>query len=112
MFTLPYERSSASKKLNERSMKKIKLLLGWNVFRFFFSFFLLAFYLIVGGLFLFTDIWADLLPKGRIITGIILTLFGLLRFYVAYKRYANKKVKIMEKKKRLEDHVNPENERL
>lgn len=88
-------------------MKRINLQQGWNVFRFFFSFFLLAFYLLVGSLFLFTDIWADLLPKGRFITGIILTLFGLLRFYVAYKRYANKKRKITEKKKRLEEHVNP-----
>jgi hypothetical protein len=86
-------------------MKKINLQKGWNVFRFFFSFFLLAFYLIVGGLFLFTDVWADLLPKGRLITGIILTLFGLLRFYIAYKRYANKKLKIKEKKKRLEENV-------
>lgn len=88
-------------------MKRINLQQVWNIFRFFFSFFLLAFYLIVGSLFLFTDVWADLLPKGRFITGIILTLFGLLRFYIAYKRYANKKVKIKEKKTRLEEHVNP-----
>lgn len=86
-------------------MKRISLQQGWNVFRFFFSFFLLAFYLVVGGLFLFTDIWADLLPKGRFITGIILTLFGLLRFYVAYRRYTIKKTKIKEKKKRLEENV-------
>jgi hypothetical protein len=79
-------------------MKRISVQQGWNVFRFFFSVFLLAFYLIVGGLFLFTDVWADLLPKGRFITGIILTLFGLLRFYVAYKRYATKKIKIREKR--------------
>lgn len=87
-------------------MKKINLQHGWNIFRYFFSFFLLAFYLIVGGLFLFTEIWTDLIPKGRFIIGLILTLFGLLRFYVAYKRYANKKIKIKEKKKRLEENVN------
>ena len=71
---------------------------SWNRMRFIFSVFLLAFYLVVGGIFLFTQTWADLLPKGRYITGIILTLFGILRFYIAYKRYATKNVKIKEKK--------------
>ncbi len=79
-------------------MSGIKWLFGWNALRFYFSFLLLAFYLVVGSLFLFTDQWSDLLPKGRYITGIILTLFGILRFYVAYKRYARKRVKIKEKK--------------
>lgn len=88
-------------------MTKIKVQQLWNSFRFFFSFFLLAFYLIVGGLFLFTDLWADLLPKGRFITGLVLTLFGLLRFYIAYRRYATKRAKIGEKKKRLEENVKP-----
>jgi hypothetical protein len=79
-------------------MSGIKWLFGWNKLRFYFSFLLLAFYMVVGGIFLFTDQWADLLPKGRYITGIILTLFGILRFYIAYKRYANKRLKIKEKK--------------
>lgn len=79
-------------------MSGIKVQQGWNKLRFFFSFFLLSFYLIIGGILLFTDKWADLLPKGRYIIGIILTLFGILRFYVAYRRYAKKKIKIKEKK--------------
>jgi cytochrome c biogenesis protein CcdA len=79
-------------------MSGIKWLHNWNKLRFYFSFLLLAFYLVVGGLFLFTNQWADLLPKGRYITGIILTLFGILRFYIAYKRYANRQLKIKEKK--------------
>lgn len=78
---------------------------GWNRLRFYFSFFLLVFYILVGGVFLFTDRWADLLPKGRYITGIILTLFGILRFYVAYKRYTTKDVKIKEKKLLKEENV-------
>ncbi len=80
-------------------MTKINVQQGWNALRFFLSFFLLAFYLIIGALFLFTNVWADLLTKGRFITGLILTLFGILRFYVAYKRYANKKIKIKEKER-------------
>jgi cytochrome c biogenesis protein CcdA len=78
-------------------MTGIKSRYVWNKLRFYFSFLLLAFYLVVGGVFLFTNQWADLLPKGRYITGIILTLFGILRFYIAYRRYANKRVKIKEK---------------
>lgn len=79
-------------------MTGTKIQHGWNKLRLYFSYFLLAFYLFIGSLFLFTKQWADLLPKGRFITGIILTLFGIFRFYVAYRRYANKKVKIQEKK--------------
>jgi hypothetical protein len=79
-------------------MSGIKWLFVWNKLRFYFSFILLVFYLVVGGMFLFTDQWSDLLPKGRYITGLILTLFGILRFYVAYKRYANKRLKINKKK--------------
>ena len=86
-------------------MAGLKIQRGWNRMRFFFSFFLLVFYLLVGGIFLFTDKWADLLPKGRHITGIILTLFGVLRFYIAYRRYATKNVKIKEKKLLKEENV-------
>jgi cytochrome c biogenesis protein CcdA len=67
---------------------------SWNKLRFYLSFLLLTFYLTVGYMFLFTDVWADLLPKGRSIVGIILILFGILRFYVAYKRYTRKMARI------------------
>jgi hypothetical protein len=87
-------------------MTGIKSRFVWNKLRFYFSFPLLAFYLAVGGVFLFTDQWADLLPKGRYITGIILTLFGILRFYIAYRRYANKQRKIKEKL--LKENVTPQ----
>lgn len=45
-------------------------------------------------MFLFTDTWIDLLPKGRSIIGIVLILFGTLRFYIAYRRYINKLMRI------------------
>jgi cytochrome c biogenesis protein CcdA len=61
-----------------------------NRVRFYLSFLLLAFYIGVGILFLFTDIWEDLLPKSRFVIGIILILFGVFRFYVAYRRYIRK----------------------
>ncbi len=79
-------------------MSGFKFQHGWNRIRFYLSFLLLAFYIIIGVLFLFTNQWVDLLPKGRFITGIILTLFGILRFYVAYRRYATKHIKIKNKK--------------
>ncbi|MGB3948895.1 MAG: hypothetical protein WBM13_12990 [Bacteroidia bacterium] len=73
---------------------------GWNKLRFYLSFLLLFFYLIVGFLFLFSDIWASILPKGREIVGLALLLFGGFRFYVAYSRYKNKKVKIQSLKEK------------
>lgn len=87
-------------------MTGLKIQYGWNKLRLYFSFLLLAFYLIIGGLFLFTKTWADLLPKGRFIIGIMLTLFGIFRFYIAYKRYINKNIKI-EKKKFLKENEKP-----
>ena len=78
-------------------MTGIKLQYGWNKLRLYFSYILLAFYLVIGGLFLFTKTWADIHPKSRFIVGIILTLFGIFRFYVAYRRYANKEIKIKER---------------
>ncbi|MGQ0829798.1 MAG: hypothetical protein ACT4ON_15535 [Bacteroidota bacterium] len=63
----------------------------WNKLRFYFSFLLLAFYLLIAFLFLFSDIWADMIPKGRIVIGSILLVFAALRFYVAYRRYEHKK---------------------
>lgn len=74
-----------------------------NKLRFYSSFLLLVFYIIVGSLFLFTEIWQDLLPKSRFVIGIILILFGILRFYIAYRRYINKKIKLNTSTKTNED---------
>ena len=76
---------------------RIKLKYSWNRLRFYLSFLLFAFYLTIGSMFLFTDTWIDLLPKGRSIIGIVLILFGTLRFYIAYRRYINKLMKIKAK---------------
>lgn len=73
---------------------RIKLKYSWNRLRFYLSFLLLGFYLTIGCMFLFTDTWIDLLPKGRSIIGIVLILFGSLRFYIAYRRYINKILRI------------------
>jgi cytochrome c biogenesis protein CcdA len=70
--------------------EKIKMKMIWNRLRLYASVFLLAFYIVVGGVFIFSDTWADLLPNGRYVIGIVLILFGVLRFYVAYRRYMNK----------------------
>jgi uncharacterized membrane protein YidH (DUF202 family) len=80
---------------------KILIKHSWNKIRYYLSFVLFGFYIVVGGMFLFSDIWADLLPKGRSIVGIILILFGVLRFYIAYRRYVNKhaKIQILKAKK-------------
>jgi len=67
-----------------------------NKLRFYLSFLLLGFYLTVGSIFIFSDVWADLLPNGRYLTGFILILFGILRFYISYRRYLNKNTKISE----------------
>lgn len=76
---------------------RIKLKYSWNKLRFYLSFLLFAFYLTIGIMFLFTDTWVDLMPKGRSIIGIVLILFGALRFYVAYRRYINKLIRIKTK---------------
>lgn len=83
--------------------RKIKVSIGWNRVRLYLSIFLLAFYLIVGGIFLFSDTWADLLPTGRYIIGIVLISFGILRFYVAYKRYQKKEIFLTELKAKLDE---------
>jgi cytochrome c biogenesis protein CcdA len=80
----------------------------WNKLRFYLSFLLLFFYLIVGFLFLFSDIWASILPKGREIVGVALVLFGAFRFYVAYRRYKRKRLRIQtlkEKKKKKNEQI-------
>jgi cytochrome c biogenesis protein CcdA len=80
----------------------------WNKLRFYLSFLLLFFYLIVGFLFLFSDIWASILPKGRDIVGLLLVLFGGFRFYVAYRRYKRKHLKIQvlkEKRKKKNEQI-------
>jgi len=65
-----------------------------NNTRFYFTFLVVALYLVIGFLFLFTNVWSDLIPKARIAIGLILMVFGVLRFYIAYKRYNTKKQKI------------------
>lgn len=84
---------------------KLKFNRSWNRLRFYLSFLLLAFYLTIGFLFLFTDTWIDLLPKGREIIGIILVLFGILRFYIAYRRYINKLARLKTAVKAKEENV-------
>ena len=76
----------------------LKIKNAWNKLRFWLSFLLLAFYLVVGCLLLFSPIWEDILPKGRTIAGAVLVLFAILRFYVAYRRYKNKHQKIQSLK--------------
>lgn len=76
---------------------KVKLRYRWNKLRFYLSFLLLAFYLTLGGFLLFTDEWSSMLPKGRVWVGIILIVFGGIRFYIAYRRFINKRLKIRNK---------------
>lgn len=83
--------------------RMIKIRAFLNRARFYFSFLLLAFYLVVGFLFLFTEVWSDLLPKARFTIGIILVLFGVLRFYVSYRRFSGKKNKIELLKQKIDD---------
>jgi uncharacterized membrane protein YidH (DUF202 family) len=77
----------------------------WNKIRLYLSFLLFAFYLVIGFLLLFSDIWSNFLIKGREIIGLALVLFGVLRFYIAYRRYKNKhkhiKIQFIKKKKQL-----------
>lgn len=83
----------------------------WNRLRFYLSFLLLGFYLTIGFLFLFTDTWQDLLPKGRSMIGLVIILFGILRFYVAYRRYINKLLRIklvLEKQKETKEEPKAE----
>ncbi len=69
---------------------KIILTNVWNKIRLYLSLLLFVFYLIIGILFLFTETWGEIIPKGRGIIGLVLVLFGILRFLVAYRRYTNK----------------------
>lgn len=70
----------------------------WNRLRFYISFLFLAFYLTIAFLFLFSDIWADIIPKGRAIIGLILFLYGSIRFYVSFRTYKNKRAIIKNTK--------------
>ena len=73
---------------------------GYNKFRLYWGFLILVFYLVVGILFLFTDTWADLLPKSRFAIGIILILFGILRCYIGYRLYTGKAERIRQKEEK------------
>lgn len=76
---------------------------SFNRLRFYSGYLLLAFYIIVGGAFIFTNVWADLLPKGRFLIGISLILWGIIRFYVAYRRYINKALRLAQSTKEKKD---------
>ena len=93
---------------------KITLKNIWNKLRLYLSFLLFAFYLTIGILFLFTDTWSDFLPEGKEIVGLVLILFGILRLYVAFKRYQNKhkhiKTHISQKQKQKTEE--PKNEKI
>jgi len=84
---------------------KITIIHIWNKLRLYLSLLLFAFYLVIGILFLFSDTWVDFLPDGRGIIGTALILFGILRFFLAYRRYRNKhkhiKLKSSENKKQI-----------
>ena len=67
----------------------------WNKILLYLSFLLFAFYLIIGLLLLFTETWSNFLEKGRILIGLAFILFGVLRLYVAYRRYKSKHKKII-----------------
>lgn len=71
--------------------------------RFYLSFLLLGFYLTVGFILLFTDVWADLIPKGRALIGLLLILFGGIRFYVSYTLYIKKTLRLKEKEESRQD---------
>lgn len=94
---------------------KVVLHIIWNKLRLYLSFLLLVFYLIVGCLFLFSDIWAGILPVGREIVGAVLLSFAALRFYVAYTRYKRKHLKIQvlkEKRKKRQEELHATVEKL
>jgi len=67
-----------------------------------------VFYLVIAFLFLFTDTWGDLIPEKRGLIGLFLVAFAALRFYVSFKRYKGKKVKLENFKKTKEDDSDTE----
>jgi hypothetical protein len=50
-----------------------------------------------------------MIPEGRDLIGLALLAFGILRFYVAYRRYRNKKARIYAIKEAIKKHnpINP-----
>ncbi len=62
-----------------------------NATRFSFTSLVVILYFVVSFLFLFTNVWGDLLPNARLTIGLILLFFGAFRFYIAYRRYKSKK---------------------
>lgn len=83
---------------------KITLKNIWNKLLLYLSFLLFVFYLVIGILFLFTDTWIHFLPEGREIIGSVLIFYGILRLYLAYRRYKNKHkhIKTLSPKKKKE----------
>jgi hypothetical protein len=71
--------------------KRIRVRHFWNHTRYYASYLLLALYIIVAFLFLFTNTWIDFIPSYRITIGVTFLVFSALRFYVAYTRFNRKK---------------------
>lgn len=82
----------------------------WNAVRLYLSFLLFVFYLVVGCLFLFTDTWSGFLPEGKEIVGGILVLFGVLRFYISFRRYRKTHTKIQYYKAKNQKDKQPDKE--
>lgn len=84
--------------------KRHKIRSYWNHFRYYLSFPLVLFYVIVGGIFLFSNTWIDFVPKGRIAIGLGLVFFAILRFFVARKRHAKTVTKLQFVQNNTEKH--------
>ena len=80
----------------------------WNKLLLQFSLALFAFYLVIGFLFLFSDVWIEIIPDNRDVVGYILVGFGIVRFYISYSRYKKKHLKIQvlkEEQKNIQDEL-------
>lgn len=78
----------------------------WNKVRYQLSFVLLAFYLTIGCLFMFSDLWINIIPSGRNVIGFGLVTFAVLRFYVSLTRYQSTHRKIRKKSKQALEKLN------
>jgi hypothetical protein len=72
----------------------IKIKHSINHIRFYTSIIVFAFYLVVASLFIFSNTWVDLIPKGRGMIALVLFLFGSFRFFIAFRRFNNKRLHI------------------
>ncbi len=58
--------------------------------RYCFNFIMIAFYLIIGGLFLFSDVLIHIFPVYREAVGLIFIIYGAFRLYLSIKRKGKK----------------------